>query len=98
MAVAYHPRVRWVRLTQLPNGAVVCQCEACRNDAIASTKQDIEAFAAQHAQHQSSPTHYGAGDVVAGITSAMGIEPCTPCERRRQMLNGALPRLFRRRR
>lgn len=29
----------------------------------------------------------GAGDVVARATKAVGIKPCTPCERRRQWLN-----------
>lgn len=96
MAAAYHPRVRWVRLTQLPNGTVICQCDVCQQSAVANTAGHIEAFAGQHAQHQSSPTHYGAGDVIAGVTHRMGIKPCTPCEQRRRMLNGVLPRLWRR--
>lgn len=29
----------------------------------------------------------GAGDAVRAGTRAMGVEPCTPCERRRQALN-----------
>ena len=29
----------------------------------------------------------GAGDVVARMTRAIGIEPCEPCERRRAWLN-----------
>ena len=29
----------------------------------------------------------GAGDVVREATHAMGVEPCSPCERRRRALN-----------
>lgn len=33
----------------------------------------------------------GLGDVVAKVTKAVGIKPCGPCERRRQMLNQRFP-------
>lgn len=29
----------------------------------------------------------GSGDVVAGITEAVGIEPCSPCEERKRKMN-----------
>jgi hypothetical protein len=29
----------------------------------------------------------GAGDVIAGVTRAAGIQPCEPCEERRRKLN-----------
>ncbi len=32
----------------------------------------------------------GAGDVIAGVTEALGITPCTPCEERRKKLNQKL--------
>lgn len=32
----------------------------------------------------------GAGDVIAGITQALGVTPCTPCEERRRKLNQKL--------
>ncbi len=32
----------------------------------------------------------GAGDVIAGVTQALGITPCTPCEERRKKLNQKL--------
>ncbi len=32
----------------------------------------------------------GAGDVIAGVTQALGITPCTPCEERRKKLNQRL--------
>lgn len=34
----------------------------------------------------------GIGDVVAGATKAVGMQPCTPCRRRQQALNAATPR------
>jgi hypothetical protein len=32
----------------------------------------------------------GAGDLVAKVTAALGIKPCTPCQKRREQLNQAL--------
>jgi hypothetical protein len=32
----------------------------------------------------------GAGDVIANVTRAIGIKPCTPCEQRRRALNQLL--------
>lgn len=29
----------------------------------------------------------GIGDVIANITKAVGVKPCSPCQRRRVMLN-----------
>lgn len=60
------------------------------------------AFARQHqgcGERMRAPAaagYGGLGDVVAAGTKAMGIEPCTPCERRRAMLNRVAPRVFRR--
>lgn len=33
----------------------------------------------------------GLGDVVAKVTKAVGIQPCAPCERRRQWMNKYFP-------
>jgi hypothetical protein len=33
----------------------------------------------------------GAGDVVARVTSALGIKPCQSCEERRKALNKLMP-------
>jgi len=33
----------------------------------------------------------GLGDMIASITTAIGIEPCAACERRKQALNKAFP-------
>jgi hypothetical protein len=35
-------------------------------------------------------TEIGAGDIVAKVTTALGIKPCTPCQKRREQLNQAL--------
>jgi hypothetical protein len=32
----------------------------------------------------------GAGDIVAKVTAALSIKPCTPCQKRREQLNRAL--------
>lgn len=59
----------------------------------------LEAFMSAHQAHQSaSPTHMGAGDVVAAATKRLGMTPCSPCEARRRALNQLVPRvpLFRR--
>jgi hypothetical protein len=40
----------------------------------------------------STPTPVrGLGDVVAKVTSAVGIKPCGPCKRRQEALNKLLP-------
>jgi hypothetical protein len=43
------------------------------------------------AQHRERNRLRGAGDVVARMTKAVGIQPCTPCERRRRTLNRWFP-------
>jgi hypothetical protein len=32
----------------------------------------------------------GAGDMVAGVTRAAGVEPCTPCQERKRRMNERL--------
>lgn len=63
-----------------------------------NTVQVADAFARTHAAHQSaSQTHYGLGDLVAKATSAVGIKPCAPCQKRQAQLNGMFPQVLRRR-
>lgn len=33
----------------------------------------------------------GLGDTVAKVTRVMGVTPCTPCQKRREMLNKMVP-------
>lgn len=73
------------------------RCTACGAQATAGAPAGVDAFAQSHQEHQSAAQgHYGAGDMVARATKALGIEPCTPCEARRRQLNGLFPRLWRR--
>lgn len=37
------------------------------------------------------PTQLGLGDVIARITTALGITPCAGCKRRQQWLNRHVP-------
>lgn len=63
------------------------------------TAQAADQFARVHSAHQSAapqPTHYGAGDLIAKATGALGIKPCSPCEARRRALNGLLPNVWKR--
>jgi len=67
-------------------------CQACGARAQAPVQTGIvNGFAQQHAACKS---HYGLGDVVAAATKAVGIEPCTPCEERQQMLNSFAPKVW----
>lgn len=91
-----HPQVQWV-LWQPTTAGFVVRCSACGAQGSVGTPQLVDTFAAQHQEHRSpAQGHYGAGDLVARATSALGIQPCTPCEARRAALNQALPKLWRR--
>ena len=35
-------------------------------------------------------TETGAGDLIAKVTTALGIKPCSPCQKRREQLNQKL--------
>lgn len=92
-----HPQVRWVVWGRTTQGFVV-RCTVCGAAATAGSPQGVDAFAAAHQAHQSpAQTHYGAGDLVARATKALGVEPCTPCEQRRRDWNQRFPRLWPRR-
>lgn len=73
------------------------RCSACGAASGPLTPAAADAFVRGHLEHRSAaPGHLGAGDVVARMTKAVGIEPCTPCEARRQWLNERFPRVWRR--
>ncbi len=91
-----HPQVEWILWTRTPQGFAAL-CEVCGATATAATPQGIHAFAGEHQEHRSAAAgHYGAGDLVARATKALGIETCSPCEARRRALNERLPRVWRR--
>lgn len=93
------PAVPWVQVED--RGAYIrCHCNVCQADVAVRTEAEIDAFMRGHQAHRSaSPTHLGAGDLVAAATKRLGIQPCSPCEARRRALNQAMPRVpfFRRR-
>jgi len=82
-------------------GGVQLRCEVCGATATLIPSQADE-FSRQHAQHRSaSPTHMGLGDVVAKVAQPVARmlgrpDTCTPCEKRKQALNAALPAFWRR--
>lgn len=91
-----HPNVSWVMWEVTPRGIQV-QCNVCKASGLAANPQQADAFAGQHAQHQSAAQgYYGAGDVVAAATKRLGIESCTPCEARRRAMNGWFPKVWKR--
>ncbi len=90
-----HPQVPWVHYSQIRPGVFQCVCQSCgaRSSLLDGTQAD--AFAHAHA-HQPAPTHYGAGDLIAKATGALGIKPCTPCKARQEAMNRLMPRVWRR--
>lgn len=54
-------------------------------------------FEAKAPKRDRQGLYYGAGDVVALVTTSLGVKPCAGCERRRAMLNALLPQVLRRR-
>ena len=96
MPTVQHPNVPWVSCNMIQPGIFQCRCSTCGITMPApGTNQAADGFAAAHSQHQ--PTHFGAGDLVAKLTGALGIKPCSPCEARKRALNGMFPRVLRRR-
>lgn len=92
-----HPGVPWVEYWRVPGG-FAARCTRCAAQGVAPTLDHVQAFAMQHREHQqAAPTHYGAGDLVARATGALGIKPCAPCKQRQAQLNGLLPRIWPRR-
>lgn len=82
--------VPWV-FVGVQGQTLVAQCQACGAEG-AGDEATINAFADQHAAHtSSSPTHYGAGDLVATTAKLLGFTGCAPCEQRRMAMNQAVP-------
>jgi hypothetical protein len=71
----------------LSDGTFLCQCPRCGAQGRVRSPVD---FARGHRCQ-----YYGAGDLVAKATGALGIKPCKPCEKRKQQLNGLVPRFWR---
>lgn len=100
MAAVQHPNVSWIVCDQNAPGVFRCACQICGASMQSpGSGQAADQFARVHSAHSSpaaSPTHYGAGDLIAKATGALGIKPCSPCEARRRALNGLFPNVWRR--
>lgn len=88
-----HPEVPWVHIYPYPGGGALVVDVRTGARADVATDQQLHEFAARAAR---APSHYGAGDAVAAVTSRLGIQKCAPCARRQAALNRAIPRLWRR--
>lgn len=100
MPALQHPNVSWILCEQSSPGGFRCACQVCHASMLGpGSGQAADQFARVHSAHQSAapqPTHYGAGDLVAKATGALGIKPCSPCEARRRALNGLFPSVWKR--
>jgi hypothetical protein len=91
-----HPQAPWIEFVKSPEGIAI-RCTVCQTAAVRLAPQQADQFVRNHTEHRSdAASHYGAGDLVARATKAMGITPCTPCEARRRALNEMFPRAWRR--
>ena len=84
-------------------GRPYAKCHGCGAVSyFVSPERELPFFAQEHSgcgarmQRPQIAGYGGLGDAIAAGTQALGIKPCTPCERRRAMLNRAAPRVFRR--
>jgi hypothetical protein len=89
------PDPQWVYV-KVVQGAIYCWCEVCEAQSGPTNDEGLDAFATAHVEHQSaSPSHMGLGDAATPLLTqlgkALGIEHCTPCERRRMALNNMMP-------
>lgn len=83
------PWVTWIE-PRLGESGFQLHCGACGQSAVTYSDGGVHDFARDHSVHRSG-RGFGLGDAVAAVAKpvarAMGREPCTPCERRRHMLN-----------
>jgi hypothetical protein len=79
-----------IRSRPVPGGAHF-SCTVCGQAALVMAPWQAQHFAQAHAHP------YGLGDMVQRATSAMGIQPCEPCEERKRMMNGWAPNVWPRR-
>ena len=87
---------RWIRVG-MKGGRRVAVCDVCGKGAQVPTQAHLSAFSSRHASHESAQEGWmGAGDVVAAAASRLGIEACTPCEKRRRRMNKMAPKFWKR--
>lgn len=83
------PHVAWVRTTQ----GFAMRCQRCGVEATCGASQGVDRFASDHQHPVPDRQAMGLGDVVAAVTKALGIKPCTPCEARQRRLNALFPKV-----
>lgn len=80
---------------------ILCSCLKCGKKVLAASPQEEKEFDRNHRsckqKNASSAEFYGAGDLVAGLTKAIGVDPCSGCERRRAAMNRMFPKVWKRR-
>jgi len=87
---------QWIRV-RTRNGRRIAVCDVCGAAAGVPTRLHLNSFATKHKAHQSAQRGWmGAGDVVHAAASKLGIETCTPCEKRRRKMNRMMPKFWRR--
>lgn len=85
-----------IQVQQHPQGGYVCRCSQCGQSARLAHPSQFQGHRCVVRQtSQPADQYYGAGDIVAKATGALGIKPCAPCEKRKAMLNGMFPRVWR---
>lgn len=96
MAMGALMEAPWISLQRFPGGAIM-HCKACGAGGRMNGEDAVRRFTAEHSEHNGpSPSHYGAGDLIAKVTKAVGISGCAECEKRRVRANRALPRVMKR--
>jgi hypothetical protein len=91
-----HPNVPWIQFRPVQGGFEVYDTRA-GDGVFVTNEMHLHQFAAERA---SAGGMGGLGDAVAAVAEpiarAFGKAPCTPCARRKAMLNGMAPNLYRR--
>jgi hypothetical protein len=87
------PRFPWITLVRQPGGRALVRNSRTGASALVADQGALAQFIAQNS---AAPGYGGLGDAVRGVTKRLGFGECTPCARRQAMLNGLMPRVFRR--
>lgn len=85
----------WIQVGK-KRGLPIAACDVCNVAKHVPTEAVLADFIFAHADHYSTADGWlGAGDIIHAAAERLGIDGCTPCEKRRRAMNQALPRVFR---
>jgi hypothetical protein len=93
----YSPSVPWVLVK--PQGPdLLVGCAVC-GEKVAMAPEDVDAFAAEHVEHEAPEGSLRLGDAMAAVAKPiarlLGRKPaCSPCEARRRAMNAIVMRRF----